>query len=118
MATQIGTDSLVWGCTDESYGYFEGLEVDEAVESTEARNGAGEITNIEYYGKVHTMSGTYIYRTTGGPLSQVGSGTGITVTDTELNVGTVYVDRVKKTKAQGEFYKIEFEGRYFPSLAS
>ena len=122
MATQIGTDSLIWGTTDQTWGYVENLSVKESHNKTFQKDGAGEVVAVEFSEEHNTVSGSYVYRTSGGPLAQIGSGTSIDLSsqddmgrDTEL--ATVYIDTATTAVSVDNFMKVDFEGEYYPNLA-
>ena len=131
MATQIGTDALCWGCTDHAWGYFTNFAIEESVTATEAKNGAGETVDVEFHGKHWVVTGTYTYRTrTDGdsPDYEVGTGAAIdlyagSTNETWLHnsastvLATVYIKRVKATRAVDAFMEMDFEGEYYGNLA-
>ena len=119
MANDIGPSALVVGCTDETFGYMESMEVSEAVEESNARNGAGDIVAANFYGKVKTMTATMIWRTaTGNWSAQVGTGTAISVSDSDIGSGDWYVTEASQAKAQGDYFRQTITAKQYPDLAS
>lgn len=119
MANAIGTSTLVKGCTDETFGYMESMEVTEAVEESNARNGAGDVIGANFYGKVKTLTATMIWRTaTGNWSAQVGTGTAIAVTDSDIGSGDWYVTECSQAKAQGDYFRQSITAKQYPNLSS
>jgi hypothetical protein len=115
---RAGEAALIFGTTDQSWGYLTNMTDAETTEMIEASNGAGDIKAAEFFGKKRNVTGTYIYRSeTSSPELQIGTGTTVTVTDTELG-GAVYIQNVTRNKSQGEFYTLDFEGWIWPSLGT
>lgn len=119
MANDIGPSALVTGCTDETYGYVENLDISDAVEDTEARNGAGDIVAVNFSGRKKTATFTYIWRTaTGNPSAQVGTGTAISISDSDIGTGDWYVTNASSTKTQGGYFRQSITANNYPDLAS
>lgn len=117
MANDIGPAALVTGCTDETFGYVENIEVTETVEETTIKNGAGDIVAANYHGKVRTLTCTYIWLTnTGSPNAQVGTGSAFTFSESDIQTGNWYVTECSKTKAQGDYYRNNITAKQYPDL--
>lgn len=121
MATSAGEAGITRGTTDESYGYFENLDIDkEPKNKAEVPDGVGNTVRIDYSEVPWKVKGTYIFRTTTGtqPWTVVGTGTPMTFLDGDLAGKNVYIDKAGKTKAAGVegYHKCSFEGTYHPNL--
>ena len=58
---QVGSVNIVWGTTDESYGYAESLSLtEESNGKEEVVNGVGDIVDAVYYGLKTTMSASLV----------------------------------------------------------
>lgn len=114
--SRLGDSRLVFGVSDEIWGYVQNLKEDFSSEKAEAKNGSGNDIAVEFYnvGK-KAVTGTYIWLSdqTGGPVNLVGSSTGITITDVD---GTIYIDSAGKTRSMGAWCMVDFSGTYYPHL--
>ena len=133
MATQIGDGNLVFGITAEAWGYVTNLKHAAAVEVAEAMDGDGDVVNVETHGARVEVSFTYTFRTTtaqnsGEPSQQIGTGTGITLTDSPNFPNTIWQDTgnganliivksVTETRSNTGFKEIEVEGTHWPNLS-
>lgn len=118
MANDIGPSALVTGVTDETFGYIENLDIEDTVEETVARNGAGDIVAVNYSGRVRTATFDYIWLTdTGNPAAAVGTGAAQALTDA-IGSGDWYVVTSSKKKAQGEYYRNGCTAKQYPDLDS
>tara|TARA_R110002096_G_scaffold360482_1_gene553386 strand:- start:66 stop:425 length:360 start_codon:yes stop_codon:yes gene_type:complete len=119
MSAKIGSANLVFGVTDETYGYVQNLEFSENADEQLVKDGAGDVVGAGFSGKVVTVSGEYIVIAAAGfgdPAAQVGTGTAITLTDT-TSPGDIYISQATKSKTVDDFLKVSFTGKYFPDLA-
>ena len=115
---RAGEAALVFGTDDETFGYFESLESSAGTEIARVSNGAGDIKAAEFYGKETSVRGRYVWRTSASaPDATVGSGSTITLTDTELGAA-IFIQSATKSKSQGAFMSVDFEGWLWPSLGS
>lgn len=125
-ANQVGESDLVFGVTDETYGFFETLEYEVQSEKKEAMDGDGDVVGVAWHSKKTRVTGSYVYLNSGNtsePSQQVGTGTPITITNTDGlpsadGPGDIYIDRAKETFAKADYKKVDFEGTFYPDLAS
>jgi len=116
MSERIGDSNLVFGTTDESWGYIEATQIDHSPALLEAMNGQNEVVAGEYSKDMKKVTGTYLFRNVSGdPLLIVGDGTTITLTDVGL---AIYVNTASKIFAVNGWAKVSFEGVYYPNLGS
>ena len=110
-----------FGCTDETYGYFENFRVRKTAQKRLGFDGAGVIKYRNSYGIMTVVEGDYVYRADDSTIhTNVGSDTAITFTDAD-SPGNVYLDEAEIIKTGGESpdgKKVHFIGEYYPSLAS
>jgi hypothetical protein len=119
MANQIGSANLIFGCTDETYGYIQSFEVAENTDEQTIKNGAGDVVGAGFSGNTFTCSGEYIMIAAAGfgdPVAQVGTGTAITITDAR-SPGDLYVTSATKSLTVDDFMKVSFTAKNFPNLA-
>ncbi len=113
---RIGDSRLVFGVSDEVWGYVQNIKEDVESEKGEAKNGAGQDVAVEKFnvGK-KTVTGTYLWLSdqTGGPIDLVGSEDGLVITNVD---GTIYIDNAGKARAMGEWCMIDFSGTHYPHL--
>jgi hypothetical protein len=113
---RAGEAALVYGTDDETFGYFESLESAENTEIVRAMNGAGDIKAAEFHGKETNVRGRYVWRTsTSAPDATVGSGSTITLSDTEIGAA-IYIQSATTSKSQGAFMSVDFEGWLWSAL--
>jgi uncharacterized glyoxalase superfamily protein PhnB len=134
MSVQIGDSSIIWGIgtTPTTYGYFENLEYNEAVEVEEATDADGNIVHATKHGRKISVSGSYIFRDKLGTGTQspdtlvgVGSTLAINLTghdssspfDKAEGSGEIYITSANTKYAKGSFKVIDFEGMIWPDLA-
>lgn len=113
---RIGDSRLVYGTTDQTWGYVRTVKVETTSEKSEAKNGRGETIAVEYYNEgEQKVSGSYYYLTgmTGGPATEVGTGAEITVAEAG---GAIRIDKVGKSYQTGDWMTVDFEGTYYPHL--
>jgi len=116
MTTRIGDSNLVFGVTDEPWGYMQMEKLDHAPSFAEAQNGAGEVIAGEFFKDMKKCSGEYIYRNVSdSPVDAVGTNTTVTLTDVGL---TVYILSASTVWQLGQWRKVTFEGVYYPNLGS
>lgn len=122
-ATQIGTDTLVFGSTDETWGFFENLTFTEQSEKTEVMDADGDIKDVTFHGKKTEVTGTYVFRAknANSPDSHVGDGTAITISnsgDGDFPTGNIYIHEAGTEYTKADFKKVSFSGTIYPDLAS
>ena len=113
---RIGDSRLVYGTTDQTWGYVRTIKVEKTSEKSEAKNGRGDTIAVEFYNEgEEKVSGSYYYLTgmTGGPATEVGTGAEITVAEAG---GTIRIDKVGKSYQTGDWMTVDFEGTYYPHL--
>ena len=116
--SRAGEAALVFGTDDETFGYFESLESSAGTEIARVSNGAGDIKAAEFYGKETNVRGRYVWRTdTGSPAAAVGTGSTITLTDSEIGAA-IFIQSATKAKSQGAFMSVDFEGWLWASLGA
>lgn len=114
--TRIGDANLVFGVTDEPWGYMSNVKLDHTPSFTEAQGGDGEVVAGEFFKDMKKCSGEYIYRNVvGDPASAVGTATAIAITDAGISV---YILSASTTWQMGQWRKITFDGVYYPNLGS
>ena len=119
MANRVGDSNVLFGCTDEPYGYVQNMTIEESVQTAYAAGGQGDNKAFEMFNQGQKCSGEFIYRNgSGGPDDVVGTATAITFTDTEFGVVAFYITRIRKSKRFDDYYKIQFDGEYWPNLGS
>ncbi len=118
MAADIGHANLVFGVTDETFGYIQNLEFKQTVDSQQITNGAGNVVGAAFSQKVTEVSGEYIVTAAadnGTIDEQVGTGTAITLTDSE-NPGDIYITESTVRLTNDNFKVVSFTGTHFPNL--
>jgi len=116
MTTRIGDSNLVFGTSDEPWGYMQMTKVDHAPSFAEAQGGDGKVVAGEFYKDQKKCSGEYIYRAvTGDPEDAVGTNTVVALTDIGLSV---YILSSSEVWQLGQWRKITFEAVYYPDLGS
>jgi len=113
---RIGDSRLVYGTTDQTWGYVRTVKVETTSEKSEAKNGRGETIAVEFYNEgEQKVSGSYYYLSgmTGGPATEVGTGAEITVAEAG---GSIRIDKVGKSYQTGDWMTVDFEGTYYPHL--
>ena len=118
MAADIGHANLVFGVTDEAFGYIQNLEFKQTVDSQQITNGAGNVVGAAFSQKVTEVSGEYIViaaANNGAADEQVGTGTAITFTDSE-NPGDIYITESTVRLTNDNFKVVSFTGTHFPNL--
>jgi|TARA_Y100000310_G_scaffold334801_2_gene415373 hypothetical protein len=114
----IGTSTLEFGITDDTWGLIQNLSYNEAVQETRAIDGDGDVVGAAFSQKLITVSGTYLFvADLNSPDSQVGTGTAITLSDGDTP-GSIYITSSTINKSNSEFKSIDFEGIYYPNLGS
>lgn len=112
---RIGDSRLVFGVTDEPFGYVQAKTHEKAVSKQEAPNGKGNTVAVEYFNKQDGISGTFTYFTgVDSPFEHVGDGTTITLADVGI---AIYIEGATKNWTQGDWSQIDFEGRWYPCLS-
>lgn len=114
---RLGDSRLVFGTTDEVWGYVQNYKEDVTTKKVEAPNGQGNTVGVEMFNVgERKCTGQYFFLTgqTGTPLDKVGDATGCTVT---MATGTIYIDRASKARQSGNWCIIDFEGTYYPHLS-
>lgn len=121
-ANLVGTTGLAFGCTDETYGYFESLTETDTSKKREVSDSDGDIKGAAWYGHHTLVDGEYVYLSdTSSPYSQVGTGTTVTVQTVEKNSGVIYIDECSNVFKGGndpDYKRIRFRGVYYPSLGA
>ena len=118
MAADIGNANLVFGVTDEAFGYVQNLEFKQQVDSQQISNGAGNVVGAAFSQKVTEVSGEYIViaaADNGNVDNHVGTGTAITLSDTE-SPGDIYITESTVKTTNDNFKSVSFSGTYFPDL--
>jgi len=116
MTTRIGDSNVVFGVTDEPWGYMQNVKLDHTPSFLEAQQGDGEVVAGEFFKDMKKCSGEYIYRNVSGdPVSVVGTNTAIALTDPGISV---YILNASTVWQMGQWRKITFEGVYYPNLGS
>ena len=113
---RIGDPDLIFGVTDQTWGYLKNLTVDEGVQKAVAPNGQSQTVAVEYYNRGEkSCSFTYYYKqNASGPVELVGTGTTI-----ELENGdSYYVEKVSRKYTADDFMAVDCEGVHYPHLAT
>lgn len=116
MSNRLGDSRLVFGVTDEIWGYVQNMKEDISSKKGEAQNGSGNTVAVEFHNVGEKkVTGSYFFQTdqASDPASLVGSITGCTITNI---TGTIYIDRAGKARASGAWTIVDFEGTYYPWL--
>jgi len=115
--TLITQQALVFGVTDTSFGFFEGLEFEDVSDKIEVKDGDGDIIGIDYHSKRYTVSGTYVFDS-GQPLPITGAAITITSQASQMAIGanSIYVDTVKQVYSNGDVVKVDFTGTTYPNI--
>ena len=118
-AVRIGeTGSIVWGTTDQTYGYIQNISAKAEVDETPLKRGDGEIVAVEQHTKRTEVSGEYIFRATGGPdISSVGTGNAININVAGASY-SIYLKTADAKDTIGDWSKISFSGTAWPSLGT
>ena len=116
MTTRLGDSNVVFGVTDDPWGYMQNVKLDHSPQLAEAQRGDGEVIAGEFFKNMKKCSGEYIYRNVSGdPLALCGTNTAISITDAGVSI---YITSANKSWQMGEWCKISFEGNYYPNLGS
>jgi len=118
-AVKIGDSNLIFGVSDQSYGYFENLELNNKVDKTEVRNGAGDVQGVVYFGEVFEVSGTYVFKGTSGAPDVQDNITINYTADADFPLSSsnkIRIDEVKRSYKKSEPKIIEFSGVYYPGI--
>ena len=116
MTTRLGDSNLVFGVTDDPWGYVSNLKLDHSPSLVEAQNGEGAVVAGEFFKDMKKCSGEYLYRNVSGdPVSLVGTNTALSITDLGLSF---YITDAQTVWQMGQWRKITFNGVYYPSLGS
>ena len=117
--SRIGDSNVLFGCTDEGWGFVQNMTVDDSVDMAEGQNGQGNVVVAELYNQKKRCSGEYIYRNgSGDPVSLIGTNTAITFTDALFGTVSFYITSASQAKRLGDWLKVSFEGMYWPNLGS
>lgn len=117
VGTRVGDSKLVFGTSEETWGYITTQQRDPSPAVYRAVNGLGQVKGVEYVTDGVAVTGTYLFRTgaTGDPLSTVGTATTITM----ANGGdVVYIEKVTRAMPGADWHQVNFEGRTYPNLGS
>ena len=113
---RIGDQNLIFGCTDENWGYVSNMKLNHGPTLVEAMNGDGEVVAGEFHKDMKKCSGEYLYRVVSGdPMAVVGTNTAITLTDLGLSF---YITDASKQYSVGQWVKVSFNGVYYPNLGT
>lgn len=115
---RIGDSRLVFGATDEVWGYIQNLTEDIESSKSEAKNGAGNVIAVETTNVGQKeVKGDYLFLDgqTGTPLELIGSATGMTLQDV---TGTIYISKCSKPRKQGDWLVVSFSGTHYPHLVN
>jgi hypothetical protein len=115
---RIGDSRLVYGTTDQTWGYVRTIKVETTSEKQEAKNGQGDTVAVEFFNAgEQQVSGTYYYLTgmTGGPATEVGTGVEVTVAEAG---GTIRIEKTGASYQTGDWMSVDFEGTYYPHLVT
>jgi len=118
MAADIGNANLVFGVTDEAFGYVQNLEFKQTVDSQQITNGAGNVVGAAFSQKVTEVSGEYIViaAADNGTIDErVGSGVAINLDDPQ-NPGDIYITESTVRLTNDNFKVVSFTGTHFPNL--
>ena len=114
---RLGDSRLVFGATDEVWGYVQNVKEDASCKVVEAQNGAGSVVAAELYSAGDKkITGSYFFlsdQAANGPLGHVGDATGCTITGI---TGTISITRAGKARASGAWTVIDFEGVLYANL--
>ena len=115
--SRAGDSRLVFGCTDETFGYVSAVEVADEPEKSKVPNGQGNTVAVEYFNKEKKVKGSYYFLSgvEGGPVDKVGDGTTVSLTDVGL---AVHIEKASKPRQAGQWTIINFEGVYYPDLVN
>lgn len=115
---RIGDSRLVYGTTDQTWGYIQSIKVEETAEKAIGKNGQGNTVAVEFFNAgEQKVSGSYYYLTgmEGGPATNVGTGVAVTVAEAG---GAVYIEKVTNTYQMGDWRVVDFEGTFYPHLVN
>jgi len=111
----------VFGCTDETYGYFRKLVFRAVNQVKESADGAGVIKFRDSYGLKTICEGEYVYRADDSAVSgKVGTDTALTISDAD-SPGNIYIDEytIDKTGGESPDSKVcRFVGVYYANLSA
>lgn len=113
-----------FGCTDETYGYVQRYRKSQVPRKVETKAGNGDTKYLDWVDNKIRVEGTYMFIQDSGtdadPISQVGSGTTITLSESRIS-GDIYIDEAHEIFTGGDnpqALAVEFVGFIYPNLAS
>jgi hypothetical protein len=117
MPNTIGAAGLVIGCTDTAYGYVTDISISKPATEVLVKNGAGQTKGAAHTPEPWEASITYtVFSESGAAHLQVGTGTPMTFSDTDLSGKNWYVTNAEMTKSN-EAYKVwAITMKYFPNF--
>lgn len=117
MPNTIGAAGLVIGCTDTGYGYVTEISITKPSSKVVAKNGAGQVKGAAMTPEPWEASITYTHLSDSGAAhQQVGTGTAMTFSDSDLSGKNWYVDTAEMTKSNEGYKTWQITMTYYPNL--
>ena len=117
---QAGEAALIFGITNDAFGYMESLNVNLDAKSVIAADGGGISKRVEWFDPITNVDGTMVWRSdTGNPNTHVGDGTLVSIADADAPA--IHVDNATIQKSGGlspDYKRVAFAGRNFPNLGT
>jgi hypothetical protein len=119
MPNTIGQTGLVIGCASAAYGYFTNISVTKPATEVVAKDGAGLVKGVAFTVEPWEAQVTITFLSdSGAPWGQVGTGTAVTFSDTELSGRNWYITNATMTKSNEEYKVWELTMKHYPNLGS
>ena len=117
-AVVVGDSSLVFGTTDETWGFIQNLAFADNSQVTEALDADGDVLGAAFSQNKTDVTGTYLFKAAlNSPAANVGNGTPITLTDSD-SPGNIFISEATTNKTNSEFKSIDFTGTHWPNLGT
>lgn len=123
MSNSAGEAALLFGTTNDTWGYINSLSSREVWEKITAADGAGDAKRVEYFNQTFEVTINYTFRADlNAPHSDVGSGTVVNIADGKgilPNSGNIYIEEAEKNAEGGDspgFKSVDAVGTWYPNL--
>lgn len=116
-AIKLGTQGLTFGCTAETGGIIQSLEVRRSREKAEVKGPEGAVEAVAFFNPTEEISGEF-YPTGSSDIAGISPGVAYALAGYVPASGLVIIEEVTANHGNAEFKKMSFKAVVYPAITA